>query len=277
MQASLNFMKIALQALMILVSSTVFSQTHNEKIISILKANGSIEGYKSFIIDMTINPLKYNSNKSDSLKLVEIEKKLTDKEIEKRLSKAYSEVYNESEIDEIYKFYNSATGIKLLMSSDILEEKFRNSFLDVHNDIKSILDEAIAKNQKESEDNREIPIPSEKEDGFYSVTNLPNSNYKLENLILALKPEVKKSEILEIRASKDELNRNIINLTLTKKGAKKFKILTENNIGRPIAIVLGKMLISAPRVLTEIPDGRIQISGNFTDEDIQKYVNSLEK
>ena len=270
-------MKIALQTLTILVSSLVFSQTSNEKIISILKSNGSIEGYKSFIIDMTINPLKYSSDKIDSLKLVEIEKKLTDKEIEKRLSKAFSEVYNESEIDEIYKFYNSTTGKKLLTSFGVLDEKFRNSFQDVHNDIKPILEKSIAENKKEPEENREIPIPTEKEDGLYSVTNFHNSNSKLEDLVLSVNPEVTKNEISEIKTSKDDLNRNVINLTLTKEGTKKFKKLTENNIGKPIAIVLNKMLISAPRVMNEVPNGRIQISGNFTDEDIENFINSLKK
>lgn len=270
-------MKTTLQIITILISSLVFSQTKEEKIIFILNTNGSIEGYKSFIIDMSINPLKYSSDKKDSLKLVEIERKLTDKEISKRLSKAFADVYNENEINEIYNFHNSTTGKKLLNSFGILEDKFRNSFQDVQNELKPILDKTIAENKRESEENREIPIPVEKEDGFYSVINFDGSNSKLEDLNLSLNPEIKKNEILEIKSSKDQLDRNIINLTLTKDGAKKFKKLTENNIGKPIAIVLNKMLISAPRVINEIPNGKIQISGNFTDEDIDNFVNSLKK
>ena len=270
-------MKTTLQIIILLFSCLIFSQTKDEKIISILKTNGSIESYKSFLIDMTINPLKYSSEKKDSLKLVEIERKLTDQEISKRLSRAFSEVYSENEINEIYNFYNSQTGKKMFSSFEVLDKKFRNSFQDIQSELKPILDKSIAENKKEAEENREVPIPVSKEDGFYSVINFDSSNDKLKDLNLSQNPEVKRNEILEISLSKDELDRNIINLALTKEGAKKFKKLTENNIGKPIAIVLNKMLISAPRVMNEIPNGKIQISGNFTDEDVANFVNSLKK
>src|SRR5690606_17765627 len=119
------------------------------------------------------------------------------------------------------------------------------------------------------------PIQVDKEDGFYSVINYSGSHYELKDLKLASKPAVQKSEILEIKVLKDELSRNIIDLTLTKEGAKKFKILTENNIGKPVAIVLNKMLISAPIVMNEIPNGKIQISGNFSDEEVNEIVNAV--
>nr|WP_154656858.1 hypothetical protein [Epilithonimonas tenax] len=38
----------------------------------------------------------------------------------------------------------------------------------------------------------------------------------------------------------DELGRPVIDLILNKEGAKKLKILTENNIGKPIAMVFVK-------------------------------------
>lgn len=68
-------MNITIKIIMLLFSSLVFSQTKEEKIISILKANGNIDAYKSILIDMTINPLKDNADRKDSLKIVEIEKK----------------------------------------------------------------------------------------------------------------------------------------------------------------------------------------------------------
>ena len=86
--------------------------------------------------------------------------------------------------------------------------------------------------------NKEIPVAINKEDGFYSVLNFEKENYKLEDLKLSLKPEVSINEILEIKKIKDELDRNVIDITLTKEGAKKFEIVSKNNIGKPIAIVL---------------------------------------
>ena len=72
----------------------------------------------------------------------------------------------------------------------------------------------------------------------------------MKDLKLAPKVAVSKSEILEVKKLKDELGRNVIDIKLTKEGGNKFKILTENNIGKPIAIVLNKKLISAPSTIT---------------------------
>ena len=92
---------------------------------------------------------------------------------------------------------------------------------------------------------------------------------------MAPKVAVSKSEISEVKLLKDELGRNVIDIKLTKEGGNKFKILTENNIGKPIAIVLNKKLISAPRVLDVISEGRIQIIGNFSDEEVKEIVNAV--
>lgn len=266
-------MKTVLKITLFLISIVSFGQTKQQKIEFILTTNGSIDGYKSIFIDMTINPMKNSVNKLDSLKLVEIEKKLTNFEISKRLSKAFEEVFNEKEIDDIYNFYQTSAGKKMINSFEDLDKKYRNSFADINSELKAILERSNS--QYESETKKEQPILANREDGFYSVLNYSGSEYELKNLELATKPAVSKSEILEAKILKDKLSKNIIDLTLTKDGAKKFKILTENNIGKPIAIVLNKMLISAPKVLTEIPNGRIQISGNFSDEEANEIINAL--
>lgn len=202
---------------------------------------------------------------------------MTDQEVSKRLSKTFSEVFNENEINEIYNFYNSQAGKKMLSSFEILDTKFRNSFEDIQKELKPILNKYGAENQRETEVNREMPIPVSKEDGFYSVTNSDDADHQLGNMKLSVNPEITGDEISEIRSSKDEFGRNVINLVLSEEGAKKFKKLTKRNIGKPIAIVLNKMLISAPIVMSEIPDGKIQIDGNFTDGDTRNFVKSLNK
>lgn len=266
-------MKTALQITFFLISIISFGQTKQQKIEFILKTNGSIDGYKSMFMDMTINPMKNSVNKSDSLKLIAIEKKLTDAEISKRLSKAFGEVFNDKEVDDIYNFYSTSAGKKMINSFENLDEKYRNSFADVNSELKTILERNNS--QYESEQKKEQPVKVDREDGFYSVINYSGSDYNLNELKLATKPAVSKSEILEAKVLKDELSRNVIDLTLTKDGAKKFKILTENNIGKPVAIVLNKMLISAPTVMTEIPNGKIQISGNFSDYEANEIVNAV--
>ncbi len=58
----------------------------------------------------------------------------------------------------------------------------------------------------------------------------------------------------------------VIEFTLSDEGAKIFDEYTSNNIGKILAIVLDKKIISAPRVQGRIPSGQGQITGNFTLE-----------
>lgn len=261
----------------LLLSAFIFSQTKAEKINFILKTNGSIEGYKSFLIDFKINPLKYNAEKSGSLKLVSLENKLTDAEISKRLSKGFAEVFNDQQIDEIYAFYQTSGGKKLMNSYGDLENKFNENFQDILEDLKPIAENTLKQQKEESEANKEIPVAIDRENGFYEVFNFDQQYDQLKDLQLAAKPAVSFKEILEVKKLKDPLERNILDIILTKEGAKKFRILTQNNINKPVAIVINKMLISAPRIMDEISNGRIQISGNFTEKEIDKIIAEIKK
>lgn len=266
-----------LQVLLILISSFCLSQTNDQKIEYILKTNGTIEGYKTMWIEMRLSPLKYTEDGKDSLKIIEIEKKLTDQEITKRLVKGFSEVFNGSEVDDIYKFYKTSAGQKFITSYPLLDQKFKNSFQDIIDELIPITEKIIKKNNKESENFKQIPVPTNKEDGFYSVLNEYPSFLKLDELVLSPKPEVTKSQILKIKKIFDNLGRFTIDITLNKEGAIKFKKLTENNIGKPIAIVLNKKIVSAPNVVNEIPNGRIQISGNFTEKEVDELMEGFKE
>ena len=50
------------------------------------------------------------------------------------------------------------------------------------------------------------------------------------------------------------------------RGGQRFGQVTSDNVGRPFAIVLDNVVISAPRILGAITGGRGQITGNFTVE-----------
>ena len=49
-------------------------------------------------------------------------------------------------------------------------------------------------------------------------------------------------------------------------GAKRFEQATEENVGRPFAILLDELVISAPIIREPIRNGFGQISGNFTEQ-----------
>jgi protein-export membrane protein SecD len=57
-----------------------------------------------------------------------------------------------------------------------------------------------------------------------------------------------------------------VNFRFNLRGAQRFGQVTSNNVGRPFAIVLDNIVISAPRILGPITGGSGQITGNFTVE-----------
>ncbi len=59
-------------------------------------------------------------------------------------------------------------------------------------------------------------------------------------------------------------NEPIVNFRFNTTGAQRFCRLTQNNVGRPFAIVLDDKVISAPRINEQICGGSGQISGNFS-------------
>jgi preprotein translocase subunit SecD len=63
--------------------------------------------------------------------------------------------------------------------------------------------------------------------------------------------------------------------TFTNEGTQKFQRLTKENIKKPIAIVIDKKVVSMPFILQEINSGRCSISGNFTEEEIDKMIEIL--
>ena len=67
-----------------------------------------------------------------------------------------------------------------------------------------------------------------------------------------------------------------IEFTLDEEGAKRFAEITRDNMGRRLAIVLDHELYSDPRINGEIPFGRGQITGNFTEEEARQLANVLQ-
>ncbi|MCX5749624.1 MAG: protein translocase subunit SecD [Candidatus Saganbacteria bacterium] len=73
----------------------------------------------------------------------------------------------------------------------------------------------------------------------------------------------------------DEFGNPNVDIEFNAKGAGTFANVTERNVGKPIAILLDKKIISAPSVREPIPSGRAQISGSFTIEQVQDLVVQL--
>jgi len=73
----------------------------------------------------------------------------------------------------------------------------------------------------------------------------------------------------------DELSRVVVDMQMDSKGAKDWKTLTERNVGKPVAVTLDNRVYTAPNVVGAIPNGRTQISGNFSQEEAKELVDVL--
>lgn len=73
----------------------------------------------------------------------------------------------------------------------------------------------------------------------------------------------------------DELSRVVVDMQMDSKGAKDWKTLTEKNVGKPVAVTLDNRVYTAPNVVGAIPNGRTQISGNFSQEEAKELVDVL--
>jgi preprotein translocase subunit SecD len=77
---------------------------------------------------------------------------------------------------------------------------------------------------------------------------------------------VEGGDLTNARSAFDQNNRPAVDFTFNANGAKKFGRVTQDNVGRPFAIILDRNVISAPTIQTPILGGSGQITGNFSVE-----------
>ena len=75
--------------------------------------------------------------------------------------------------------------------------------------------------------------------------------------------------------SYDELGRVNVDMQMDSRGSREWAILTEKNVGKPVAVTLDNVVYSAPNVISKIPNGSTNISGNFSLDEAQDLVNVL--
>ncbi|MDQ0468779.1 protein translocase subunit SecD [Labrys wisconsinensis] len=74
-------------------------------------------------------------------------------------------------------------------------------------------------------------------------------------------------DLTDAQASFDQQNREpVVSFRFNTRGAQQFGRVTQENVGRPFAIVLDNKVISAPNIREPILGGSGQISGNFTTQ-----------
>lgn len=112
------------------------------------------------------------------------------------------------------------------------------------------------------------------------------------DLSLAWKSEDNKKDLYMLRETKNNVNINKtfvsskverskyndnsyeIRITLDAEGAKQFALLTEKNIGRPLAFMLDDKVLMAPNVNDRIEEGRMSITGGLNEKELI-LINSM--
>jgi len=114
----------------------------------------------------------------------------------------------------------------------------------------------------------------------WSAKPIANTRNVYELVALKVNPLTNKAPlegdvIVNSRQDVDQYGNVIVDMQMNSEGAKVWKDLTAKNLGRSIAIVLDNLVYSYPVVQSEIPNGRSQISGNFTVEEAQDLATVL--
>ena len=81
--------------------------------------------------------------------------------------------------------------------------------------------------------------------------------------------------VINASSDYDQLQGNVVSMTMNSEGAREWGRLTQANIGHPIAIVLDEQVYSYPNIRTAIEGGRSQITGDFTVDEAQDLANVL--
>ncbi|MDQ3079546.1 MAG: protein translocase subunit SecD [Pseudomonadota bacterium] len=82
-------------------------------------------------------------------------------------------------------------------------------------------------------------------------------------------------QLVDARQMFDENGAPAISFKFNNAGAKRFARVTQENVGKPFAIILDNRVLSAPNIQTPILGGSGQITGNFTVESANALAVSL--
>jgi preprotein translocase subunit SecD len=82
-------------------------------------------------------------------------------------------------------------------------------------------------------------------------------------------------QLTDAKQSFDQDGRPVVSITFNNAGSRRFGRVTQENVGKPFAIILDDKVLSAPNINEPILGGQAQISGNFTVESANALAVSL--
>ncbi|PTQ12372.1 protein translocase subunit SecD [Sphingomonas oleivorans] len=82
-------------------------------------------------------------------------------------------------------------------------------------------------------------------------------------------------QLIDARQGYDQNNTPVVSITFDSQGGRRFARVTQENVGKPFAIILDNQVISAPNINEPILGGQAQISGNFTVDSANQLAIAL--
>jgi hypothetical protein len=81
--------------------------------------------------------------------------------------------------------------------------------------------------------------------------------------------------VTDAKDSYDQFGKPAVSMSMNSEGSRRWALMTKQNIGKAIAIVLDGYVYSAPNVNSEITGGNSEITGHFTPEESKDLANVL--
>ena len=267
----INFKKVVFVLLFTLLAAPFsYGQGKEKKINNIID---QLDFRNKTDLTERLEYLNSRAKEEDSVSLTEVENLLANRELREVIVQNFDEYFTDKEINELHKIMNSDVFQKLSNSS--LFNSYSKLYMIINDQLDLIENSITSRRIFDSTPKIELTlIPVEREDGFYATIDYDSNNGEQE-LVLEATPSITKKDILEVKKEIDSYKHPYISVTLNEEGTNKFHLLTQENIGKPIAIVIDKHIVMSPTVQAPISGGKVQISGNFSEEDIDRMINIL--
>ncbi|MBU1121550.1 MAG: protein translocase subunit SecD [Candidatus Omnitrophota bacterium] len=95
------------------------------------------------------------------------------------------------------------------------------------------------------------------------------------SILINNEPSLTGADLSESHTGVDSLGLSAVDLWLSGEGRKKFSKVTQDNVGRQLAILLDDKVISAPNISEPITGGQAKITGNFSSDEAKAMVSVL--
>ena len=257
-------------ALLLFVSFSSFSQSRQDK-ANVIINKMKLAQLQRMYFETMVKPLTYHATGNDSVKLVELDKQLTDEHITKVINTTFDELLSDEDIDDIYNFTKTSIYKRLFESGEITDAvSARLGMFDIELKIPN----DNMKDRMEKPISMFKPIPIDREDGFYATVDY-NKSIEDKDIILEEKPSLTSKDIQGLKKVGGHKYIKEISILFTKEGAEKFYAFTKENGGKPMAIVIAKRIVSMPTINLPIKGGTSSITGNFTDDEVDKMIERL--